>query len=66
MNKLWKFFQYGYLILAVICFVEGIIKFTENNYVTGSILIGTAVLVTILFLVKRRFRKRIQNNQNKK
>ena len=63
MNKLWKFFQYGYLIIAIICLIEGVIKLIEKNYVTGSILLGTAVLVIILFLVKRRFRKRIQERQ---
>ncbi|WP_298763244.1 hypothetical protein [uncultured Polaribacter sp.] len=63
MNKLWRFFQYGYLIIAIICLVEGVIKLIEKNYVTGSILLGTAVLVIILFLVKRRFRKRIQERQ---
>ena len=65
MNNIWKFLQYGYLIIAVICFVEGIIKLTEENWVTGGILLVTAVLVIVLFMVKRRFRKRIEARQNK-
>lgn len=66
MNKIWKFLQYGYLIIAIICFVEGIIKLTNKDWVTGGILLATAVLVIILFTVKRRFRKRIEAKQNKK
>ena len=65
MNKIWKFLQYGYLVIAIICFVEGIIKITNKDWVTGGILLATAILVIILFMVKRRFRKRIEARQNK-
>jgi hypothetical protein len=63
MNKIWKFLQYGYLVIAVICFVEGAIKLTNKEWVTGGILLATAILVIILFMVKRRFRKRIEARQ---
>ena len=65
MNKIWKFLQYGYLIIAIICFVEGVIKLTNKDWVNGAILLGVAILVIILFLVKRRFRKRVEARQNK-
>lgn len=65
MNKIWKFLQYGYLVIAVICFIEGVIKLTNKDWVTAGILLATAVLVIILFMVKRRFRKRIEARQNK-
>lgn len=65
MNKIWKFLQYGYLIIAIVCFVEGILKLANKNWVLGSILLATAILVMILFFVKRRFRKRIEAQYKK-
>lgn len=65
MNKIWKFLQYGYLVIAIICIVEGIIKVVNKDWVTGSILLVTAVLVIILFAVKRKFRKRVEARQKK-
>lgn len=65
MNKVWKFLQYGYLIIAIICIVEGVLKIVNKDWVTGAILLVTAVLVIILFTVKRRFRKRVEARQKK-
>ena len=31
MTKIWKFFQYGYLIVAVICLIEGIFRFNGER-----------------------------------
>lgn len=66
MNKLWKIFQYGYLVIAVICFVEGILKINSDGR-KAILLIGASIFITLVFLFKRKFRKRVEqrNNQNK-
>jgi len=65
MNKIWKYLQYGYLIIAIICIIEGVLKIIQKDWTTGSILLVTAILVIVLFTVKRRFRKRIEGRQKK-
>ena len=65
MNKMWKFFQYGYLVLAAICLVEGFFALGAESG-KALILIGFSVFITLVFLFKRRFRKKVEerNNQN--
>ncbi len=65
MNRIWKFLQYGYLIVAIICIIEGALKILQRDWATGSILLITAILVIVLFSIKRRFRKRIEARQKK-
>ncbi len=67
MNKLWKFLQYGYLIIAIICLVEGIIRWSTDRS-SSSLFFGVSVLVTLLFFFKRHFRKKVEarNQQNRK
>ena len=65
MNKLWKFFQYGYLMVAFICIVEGIVRWNlERN--RSYLFLGFATLIILVFFFKRHFRKKVQqrNNQN--
>lgn len=66
MNKLWKFFQYGYLMVAFICVVEGFVRWnTERN--SAYLFLGFAICITLVFFFKRHFRKKVEkrNNQNK-
>jgi hypothetical protein len=65
MNKMWRFFQYGYLVLDAICFVEGLFALGSEKG-KALILIGFSVFITFVFLFKRRFRKKVEqrNNQN--
>ena len=66
MNKIWKFFQYGYLLIAVICLVEGVLKINSDTN-KAILLIIASVFITLVFLFKRHFRKKVvrRNNQNK-
>ena len=66
MNKIWKIFQYGYLIIAVICLVEGIIRFNSDRS-RAVFLLVISVFITLVFFFKRHFRKKVEqrNNQNK-
>lgn len=65
MNKLWKFIQYAYLLIAVIFLIEGIADWNtkrEESY----IMFGFAIFITLIFLFKRNFRRKIEkrNQQN--
>ena len=66
MNKLWKFFQYGYLIVAIICFIEGILRWDKDPE-KAYLFLGFAFFITLVFFFKRHFRKKVEqrNNQQK-
>ena len=66
MNKIWKFFQYGYLIIAVICLLEGIVRWSEERE-KAFMFLGAAIFITLVFFFKRHFRKKVEkrNNLNK-
>ena len=66
MNIVWKFFQYGYLIVALICLVEGFIRWNEEPE-KAYIFIGASIFITLVFFFKRHFRKKVEkrNNQSK-
>lgn len=66
MTKLWKFFQYGYLIVAIICLIEGIIRFNSERE-KAYLFLGFSIFITLVFFFKRHFRKKVEkrNNQQK-
>lgn len=62
MNKFWKIFQYAYLVIAALFIVEAIISWNsdrENSY----IMLGFAIFITLIFLFKRNFRKKIEQRR---
>ncbi len=66
MNKIWKFFQYGYLMVAIICLIEGVIRWNDDRS-KAYLFLGFAFFITLVFFFKRHFRKKVEqrNNQNK-
>jgi len=66
MNTIWKIFQYGYLLIAIICLVEGIVRWGEERE-RAYLFLGASILITLLFFFKRHFRKKVKtrNNLNK-
>ncbi|MGJ8746044.1 hypothetical protein [Polaribacter sp.] len=63
MNKIWKFFQYGYLIIAIICLVEAIIRWnTDRN--RAYIFLGFSIFITLVFFLKRYFRKKVEKRNS--
>ncbi|WP_296638533.1 hypothetical protein [Polaribacter sp.] len=66
MTKLWKFFQYGYLIVAIICLIEGIVRFNSERE-KAYLLLGFSIFITLVFFFKRHFRKKVEkrNKQQK-
>jgi uncharacterized membrane protein len=66
MTKIWKFFQYGYLIVAIICLIEGIVRFSEDRE-KAYMFLCASIFITLVFFFKRHFRKKVEkrNNLNK-
>jgi hypothetical protein len=65
MNRIWKFFQYGYLIIAIICLVEALLRWSSDRN-RAYLFLGFAVFIVVIFLFKRHFRKNVEkrNSQN--
>ena len=62
MNKVWKIFQYAYLIIAIVFVVEAVLSWEtdrENSY----IMLGFAAFITLIFFFKRNFRKKIEQRK---
>tara|TARA_B110000503_G_C7004914_1_gene353163 strand:- start:186 stop:380 length:195 start_codon:yes stop_codon:yes gene_type:complete len=59
MNNIWKFLQYGYLIIALILLVEAIIewKYDQNK---SLFMLGLSIFISLIFFFKRNFRKKIE------
>jgi hypothetical protein len=66
MTKIWKFFQYGYLIVAIICLIEGLTRWGEERE-KAYMFLGASIFITLVFFFKRHFRKKVEkrNNLNK-
>jgi FtsH-binding integral membrane protein len=66
MNKIWKFFQYGYLIIAAFFLYDTIINISKNSE-RAVFSFVFFIFIVVVFFFKRHFRKKIQqrNSQNK-
>ncbi|MDD7913489.1 hypothetical protein [Polaribacter ponticola] len=66
MNKIWKLFQYGYIVIAIFFLIDAITSFTSDK---GRAILSFifAIFITLVFFFKRYFRKKVEkrNNQNK-
>jgi len=63
MNTLWKYLQYGYLIIAFLFLIEAILGWNEDRE-KSYLMIGFAVFITLVFFFKRYFRKKVQSRNN--
>ena len=63
MNSLWKYLQYGYLVVGIIFFVEAILAWNEDRQ-KAYVMIGFSVFIILVFFFKRHFRKKIQSKNN--
>lgn len=62
MNKIWKFFEYGYLVIAIVFAVETILNWnTDKVY----FFVFFAVIAVFMFFFRQHFRKKFErNNKN--
>lgn len=63
MNKIWRYTQYGYLVVAVVLLIDAITRWsTDRNQAYFSI--AFAIFMLLIFLFKRNFRKKIERRNN--
>ncbi|MDB2463000.1 hypothetical protein N9W61_02760 [Algibacter sp.] len=63
--KFSKIFQYSYLIFAVLFIYDGISKW--GNGTNGAyISFGLAVFAIFIYFFRRKFAKKVENNNNSK
>ena len=59
MNKLWKFLQYGYLVVGVIFLIEGILQWNDDRQ-KAIFMFAFSIFITLIFFFKRNFRKKVE------
>tara|TARA_R110001632_G_scaffold2297_10_gene10102 strand:- start:12539 stop:12733 length:195 start_codon:yes stop_codon:yes gene_type:complete len=59
MNKIWKFLQYGYLIVGTIFLVEAILAWKDDQQ-KALFMFGFSIFIILIFFFKRHFRKKIE------
>ncbi|PKP13770.1 MAG: hypothetical protein CVU08_03645 [Bacteroidetes bacterium HGW-Bacteroidetes-3] len=64
MQNLWKIFEYGYLVIAVVFSVETIMTWNEDRE-RAYMMAGFSVLAVFMYFFRRRFRKRREKPNNK-
>jgi len=64
MNTLWKYLQYGYLVIGIIFLVEGLLSLNED-FEKAIFMILFAVFITLVFFFKRHFRRKVQTRNKK-
>ncbi|MGJ8759158.1 MULTISPECIES: hypothetical protein [unclassified Polaribacter] len=65
MNTVWKFFQYGYLVVALICLVEGFLSWGADRQ-KSYMFFGASIFIILVFFFKRHFRKKVETRNNQK
>lgn len=61
MNKIWKFFEYGYLIIAVVFIVETFLNLGNDKVYFFALF---SVLALGMFFFRRHFRKKFENRND--
>lgn len=60
MQKIWKIFEYGYLIIAIVFIVETVLKWNENREKAYLFLLFSIVAIFMYFF-RKRFRNKFEN-----
>jgi len=62
MQKLNKIFQYLYLIIAIVFFIDAIVTFSSNK--SKALLLGAfAIMAVFMFFLKRKMSKGYSSNK---
>lgn len=59
MKTIWKLLQYGYLVVALLLFVESIFLW-EDDQSKALLMLGFSIFIVLIFFFKRNFRKKIE------
>ena len=65
MNTLWKYLQYGYLVIGVIFFIEGFFKWNSDRQ-EAFIMFGFGIFITLIFFFKRYFRRKVEKRNQQR
>lgn len=65
MNTLWKYLQYGYLVIGVIFLIDGILKWSSDKE-GAFIMFGLAIFIILIFFFKRHFRRKVENRNQQR
>ncbi|MBT8317274.1 MAG: hypothetical protein HKP59_06585 [Lutibacter sp.] len=63
MNKIWKIFEYGYLIIAIVFIIETVIHFSEGDN-KAYLFLGFSILAVFMYFFRKRYRKRFENRNS--
>jgi len=63
MQNIWKIFEYGYLVIAVVFGVETVLNW-NNDRERAYLLAGFSVLAIFMYFFRRRFRKKRETPNN--
>jgi len=63
MQNIWKIFEYGYLVIAVVFGVETVLNW-NNDRESAYLLAGFTLLAIFMYFFRRRFRKRRETPNN--
>ena len=63
MNKFWSIIQYGYLIVGIVFFGEGVSKWNSSKQ-EAFIMFGFSIFIILIFFFKRKFRRKIEERNN--
>jgi len=64
MNKIWKIFEYGYLIIAIVFIIETVIHFSEGTNDKAYLFLGFSILAVFMYFFRKRYRKRFENRNS--
>lgn len=60
MQKIWKVFEIGYLIIAVVFIIETILNWNSNRE-RAYLMLVFSVLAVFMYFFRKHFRKKIKN-----
>lgn len=60
MIKFWKFFEYAYLIIAILLLVEGFLKWSDQRQ-KAYFLFFFAAMAIFMYFFRKHYRKKFQN-----
>jgi c-di-AMP phosphodiesterase-like protein len=62
MKKIHKIFEIGYLIVAIVFFVETVLMWNTDKS-RALIMLIFGIVAVFMYFFKKKFRKKIENNQ---
>ncbi len=61
MQKIWKIFEYGYLIIAIVFIVETVTNWNTDRE-KAYLLLLFSILAIFMYFFRKRFRKKRENS----